>query len=163
MKLDSFNDLMESKLKDLYSAEQEFAAAQPAMAEAASDDELRAALEGHVAVTQGQLERLGEVAGLLGVSLEGERCEAALGLVKEGQKVLKVPGDPFVKDAALLAAAQAIEHFEIAGYGTASAYARRLGRADVEALLEQTLAEERGADLLLTEVAEASVNPQAAL
>lgn len=163
MKLDSFNDLMEGKLKDLYSAEQQFAAAQPAMVEVASDDELRAALEGHFAVTQRQLERLGEIAGLLGVSLEGERCEAALGLVKEGQKILKEEGDPFVKDAALLAAAQAIEHYEIAGYGTASAYARRIGRADVEALLQRTLAEERGADLLLSEVAEASVNKQAAL
>lgn len=163
MKLDSFNDLIESKLRDLYSAEQQFAAAQPAMVEAASDDELRAALEGHVAVTQGQLERLGEIAKLLSVSPEGERCEAALGLVKEGQKILKEEGDPFVKDAALLAAAQEIEHYEIAGYGTASAYARRLGRADVEALLQQSLAEERGADLLLSEVAEASVNKQAAL
>lgn len=161
MKLDSFNDLMESKPRDLYSAEQGFAAAQPAMVEDASDDELRAALEGHVAVPQGQLERLGETARLLGIGL-GERCEAALGLVEEGQKILKAQGDPFVEDAALLAAAEATEHYEIAGYGTASAYARQLGRSDVEGLLQRTLAEERGADLLLNEVAEASVNRQAA-
>lgn len=162
MSLSSFEDLMTMKLKDLYSAEQQFAQAQPQVVDAASDEELRTALEGHIAVTKGQIQRLEQIADMLGVTLEGEVCDAAAGLVKEGQKIIQEEGDPFVKDAALLAAAQAVEHYEIAGYGTASAYARRLNRQDVEALLQQTLAEERGADLLLSEVAESSINKQAA-
>lgn len=96
------------------------------------------------------------------MTLGGERCEAAKALMKEGQKIISEEGDPFVKDAALLAAAQAVEHLEIAGYGTASAYARRLGYGDIDKLPQQTLAEERGADTLLTEIAETSPNAQAA-
>lgn len=161
MSLNSFEDLIIMKLKDLYSAEQQFAQAQPQMVEATSDEELRTALEGHIAVTKEQIERLEQIADILGVTLEGEVCDAAAGLIKEGQKIMQEEGDPFVKDAALLAAAQAIEHYEIAGYGTASAYARRLKQQDINTLLQQTLAEERGADTLLTEVAETSINKQA--
>jgi ferritin-like metal-binding protein YciE len=162
MSLNTFEDLFMHKLRVLYSAETQFAEAQPKLAEAASDEELRAALEGHVKVTQGQLERLEQIAATLGVELEGETCDAAKGLIAESRKILREDGDPLVKDAGLLAAAQGIEHYEIAGYGTASAYARRLGYTDVERLLQQTLAEERGADTHLNELAEASVNKQAA-
>jgi len=162
MKLNTFEDLFVHKLKILYSAETEFAKAQPKLAEAASDDELRAALEGHVKVTQGQLERLEQIEAILGVELAGETCDAARGLIAESQKILREDGDPLVKDAGLLAAAQGVEHYEIAGYGAASAYARRLGYTDIERLLQQTLAEERGADTLLNELAEASINKQAA-
>lgn len=162
MNLNSFEDLLTHKLRELYDAETQFAEAQPKLAAAAADEELRVALEAHVEVTKRQIARLVQLGDMLGVTLEGETCEAAKALVKEGQEIVKAEGDPFVKDAALIAAAQAIEHFEIAGYGTASAYVRRLGNKDMEKLLEQTLAEERGADTLLTEIAEASINFQAA-
>jgi len=160
--MNAFEDLFVKKLKDLYSAERQFAEAQPKMAEAASDEELRVALEGHVEVTKRQLERLEKIGETLGVKLEGGTSEVAKALVKEGQAIIKEDGDPFVKDAGLVAAAQGIEHYEIAGYGTASAYARRLGHKDIDELLQQTLAEERGADTLLTELAESSINKQAA-
>lgn len=162
MNLDSFEDLFIQKLRKLYDAETQFASDQPKLAEAAGDEELRAALEGHVEVTKGQIERLVQIGNMLGVTLEGETCEAAKALVKEAREIVKADGDPFIKDAALLSAAQATEHYEIAGYGTASAYARRLGYGDIDKLLQQTLAEERGADTLLTEIAETSINAQAA-
>jgi len=162
MNLDTFSDLFTQKLRKLYDAENQFAENQPKLAEAAADEELRVALEGHVEVTKVQLERLVQIGDMLGVTLEGETCGAAQALVKEGQEIVKADGDPFVKDAALVAAAQAIEHYEIAGYGTASAYARRLGYGDIDKLLQQTLAEERGADTLLTDIAETSINAQAA-
>ncbi len=162
MNLDSFENLFVQKLRKLYDAETQFAQDQPGLAEVAGDEQLRAALEAHVEVTKGQVERLVQIGNMLGVTLEGETCEAAKALIKEGQEIAKEGGDPFVKDAALLAAAQGVEHYEIAGYGTASAYARRLGHKDIDKLLQQTLAEERGADTLLTEIAETSVNEQAA-
>lgn len=162
MGLNSFEDLLIHKLRLLYSAEAQFAEAQPSLAAAASDEELRAALEGHVAVTQAQLDRLEGIGQALGVEMQGETSEVAKALVKEARKLLNEKGDPFVKDAGLVAAAQGIEHFEIAGYGTASAYARRLGHREIDGLLQQTLAEERGADTLLTELAESSINKQAA-
>jgi ferritin-like metal-binding protein YciE len=113
--------------------------ANPSSPKPAGDEELRVALEAHVELTKGQIERLVQIGNLLGVTLEGETCEAAKALVKEGQEIAKEDGDPSVKDAALLAAAQGVEHYEIAGYGTASAYARRLGYRDIDKLLQQTL------------------------
>lgn len=162
MSLNSFEDLIAEQLQDLYSAERQFAEAQPKMAAAAASEDLKDALEGHVEVTRGQIERLEQVAKLLGVDLQGKTCEAAKGLVREGQDVVRQDGDPFVKDAAIIAAAQRIEHYEIAGYGTARALAKQLGNREAQRLLEETLAEERGADLLLTELAEGSINKEAA-
>jgi ferritin-like metal-binding protein YciE len=162
MSLNTFEDLFVHKLRTLYSAETQFTEAQSKLAEAASDEELRAVLERHVEVTQRQLERLDQIATTLGVKLAGETCDAAKGLIAESQKIVREDGDPLVKDAGLLAAAQGVEHYEISGYGTASAYARRLGYNEIDKLLQQTLAEERGADTLLSELAEASINKQAA-
>jgi ferritin-like metal-binding protein YciE len=162
MSLNTFEDLFMHKLRTLYSAETQFTKVQPKLAEAASDEELRSALEGHTEVTQRQLERLDQIAATLGVNLAGETCDAAKGIITESQKILREDGGPLVKDGGLLAAAQRLEHYEISGYGTASAYARRLGYNEIDKLLQQTLAEERGADTLLSELAEASINKQAA-
>ncbi|CAN5644815.1 ferritin-like domain-containing protein [soil metagenome] len=162
MSLNSLEDLLTEQLQDLYSAEVQFAEAQPKMAEAASDDALRDALETHLEVTRGQVARLEQVAKVLGVNLQGKTCHAARGLVREGQETVAQEGDPFVKDAALIAAAQRIEHYEIAGYGTVCAFAKRLGYKEAERLLQETLAEERGADMLLNELAEGSINREAA-
>jgi ferritin-like metal-binding protein YciE len=162
MKLETFEDLIRHQVQDLYSAEQQFAAAQPLMAEAASDPELEDALEAHVEVTRQQIARLEEVARELGVVPDGHECAAAKGLVEEGQEVIKGEGDPMVRDAALIAAAQRVEHYEIAGYGTLKALAKRIGNEKAAKLLDETLAEERGADLQLTEIAEGWVNQEAA-
>ncbi|CAN5834460.1 ferritin-like domain-containing protein [soil metagenome] len=162
MKLETFEDLIAHQVKDLYSAEKQFAAAQPAMAEIATDPDLRDALETHVETTHLQIERLKTIAGELGVATGGVTCAAAKGLVEEGMELLETDGDPAVLDAALIAAAQRIEHYEIAGYGTLRALARRLGRTKAVRLIDETLAEERGADVLLTELAESSVNREAA-
>lgn len=162
MKLETFEDLIRHQVQDLYSAEQQFAAAQPQMAEAASDPELEDALEAHVEVTRQQIRRLEEVARELGVAPEGHECVAAKGLVEEGEEIIKGDGDPMVRDAALIAAAQRVEHYEIAGYGTLKALARRIGNDKAAKLLDETLAEERGADLQLTEIAEGWINKEAA-
>lgn len=162
MKLDTFEDLIAHQVKDLYSAEKQFAAAQPAMAGVASDTDLRDALETHVETTVRQIDRLEAIARELGVTTGGVVCVAAKGLVEEGKELLDADGDPAVVDAALIAAAQRIEHYEIAGYGTLRALARRLGRSKAVRLIDETLAEERGADVLLTELAESSINPEAA-
>jgi ferritin-like metal-binding protein YciE len=162
MSLNSFDDLIKEQLQDLYSAEKQFAEAQPAMAQAATDPALRDALEQHVQVTKEQIQRLESIARELGFSPTGKTCAAAKGLVQEGKEILEEGGDPMVVDAALIAAAQRIEHYEIAGYGTLRAHVKRLGNQNVEQLLEQTLAEERGADVLLTDLAEHGINKQAA-
>lgn len=162
MSLNSFDDLIKEQLQDLYSAEKQFAEAQPAMAEAASDPALRDALEQHVQVTKEQIERLEKIAKELGFSASGKTCVAAKGLVEEGKEIVEKGGDPMVVDAALIAAAQRIEHYEIAGYGTLRAHVKRLGKQHVEQLLEQTLEEERGVDVLLTDMAERFINKQAA-
>jgi ferritin-like metal-binding protein YciE len=149
-------------VQDLYSAEQQFLAAMPTMAEAAGDAELQDALEGHVEVTRMQIERLEEIARHLGVEPEGHDCAAAEGLVEEGLEVARNDGDPVVRDAAIIAAAQRIEHYEIAGYGTLRALAQRIGNTQAASLADETLAEERGADFQLTEIAEGWINEEAA-
>lgn len=161
-KLASFDDLIQTEVQDLYSAEQQFLEALPSVAEAITDDELRDAIEQHATVTQRQIERLEEIARLLGVTLDGEKCIAAEALIEEGRKLMQAGGDPMVLDAALIGAAQRMEHYEIAGYGTLAALANRIGNSAAARLATETLAEERGADELLTEIAERSVNDAAA-
>lgn len=121
MSLNTFEDLFVHKPRTLYSAESQFPEAQPKLAEATSDEELRVALERHVDVTQRQLERLDQIAVILGIKLAGETCDAAKGLIVKSQKIVRGDGDPLVKDAGLLAAAQGVEYYEISGYGSASA------------------------------------------
>jgi ferritin-like metal-binding protein YciE len=162
MKLETFQDLITHQVQDLYSAEQQFAEALPAMADAASDEELQNALETHVNVTRKQIDRLEKVAKELGVKPGGHDCAAAEGLVEEGREVIEMDGDPMVRDAAIIAAAQRMEHYEIAGYGTLKALAQRIKNKNAARLLDETLEEERGADMLLTEIAEGWVNEEAA-
>ena len=153
MQLQSLKDLFVEQLRDLYSAETQLVEALPKMASAASHDELRQAFEHHLEETRGHVDRLREVFEQLGQTPGGETCEAMKGLIEEGEEVVKAQGDPAVKDAALIAAAQRVEHYEIAGYGTVRTFADDLDLGDARDLLDQTLDEESSADKLLTKLA----------
>ena len=161
-KLNSMNDLLEYELRDLYSAETQLLEALPKMAEAASNTSLKEAFENHLEETRDQQRRLDQIGQTLGVDLKGETCQAMKGLIKEGQEVIEMQGDSEVKDAALIAAAQRVEHYEIAGYGAAYHFAKQLGEEEVQELLEQTLVEEKEANSKLSHLALESVNQEAA-
>jgi len=160
--LNSFDDLFEEQLQDLYDAEQRLVKALPKMANAAHNSSLKSAFQEHLRQTEGQVTRLERCFQLLGKSAKSKTCEAMKGLVTEGDEVVSATGNPDVKDAALIAAAQRVEHYEIAGYGTARTFAQRLGRSDVADLLQQTLNEEEATDEKLTRLAEQDVNQKAA-
>jgi ferritin-like metal-binding protein YciE len=162
MKLDNLRSLLIEDLMDLYDAERQITEALPQMIKAASAPELKSSLEDHLKVTQRQHDRLEKVFKKLGVEAEGKPCDGMKGLLKEGQKVLGKQADPDVKDAAIIAAAQKVEHYEIAAYGTARTYAKMLGDMEAALLLEQTLDEEGQTDQRLTKLAEYHVNPKAA-
>ncbi|MCL4854764.1 MAG: ferritin-like domain-containing protein [Bryobacteraceae bacterium] len=157
----SLDELLLDQLKDLYDAEHRVIEALPLMAEAAHSSVLKEAFLKHLDQTKVQAARLEQIFQHLGVSPERHTCDAIKGIVKEGDDVVQAKGDPDVKDAALIAAAQRVEHYEIAGYGTARTFAHRLGHRDVADLLQQTLDEEGETDHLLTEIAEQSVNVKA--
>jgi ferritin-like metal-binding protein YciE len=161
MPLDSLHDLYVNELKDLYNAESQLLKALPKMARAADAPELRAAFEEHLEVTHGQVARLETIFADLGVSPKGKKCKAMEGLIEEGKEVLEEDAEPAVRDAALIAAAQKVEHYEMAGYGCVRTYARRLGYADAARLLQATLDEEGEADEKLTGLAETVVNIEA--
>ena len=131
------------------------------MADAAHNTALKSAIQQHLRETQGQVTRLEQIFGRLGKSAQGETCEAMKGLIEEGSTVLSADGDPNVRDAALIAAAQRVEHYEISGYGTARTFAQRLGKTEAARLLQQTLDEESATDRKLTRLAEQSINPKA--
>jgi len=159
--LNSFDDLFVEQLQDLYDAEQRLVKALPQMADAAHSASLKSAFQEHLRQTQGQVNRLEQIFRGLGKSAQAKTCEAMKGLISEGSEVISAKGDPDVKDAALIAAAQRVEHYEIAGYGTARTFAQRLGRQDAARLLQETLDEEAATDKKLTALAEQSVNPKA--
>jgi len=161
-KLDHLQDLLVEQLKDLYSAELQLIEALPKMAEAATSAGLKEAFRTHLRETEGQKARMERIFHELGLEPQSETCEAMQGLVSEGQEMIDLEGDSEVKDAGLIAAAQRVEHYEIAGYGCARAFARRLGHLVVANLLQQTLDEEAAADKKLTQLAENVINPQAA-
>jgi ferritin-like metal-binding protein YciE len=158
----SLKDLFVNQLADLYDAESRLTKALPKMAEAAHSPQLKQAIETHLTETKGHLSRLESIFRDLKLEPKGETCEAMKGLVLEGSQVITAKGDPEVKDAALIAAAQRVEHYEISGYGTARTFAQRLGLTQAANLLQQTLTEEVAADKKLTTIAESSVNVQAA-
>jgi len=162
MALNSFDDLFVEQLEDLYDAEQRLVKALPKMATAAHNSTLKSAFQQHLRETENQVSRLEQAFKILGKSARSKTCEAMKGLVAEGDEVISASGDPDVKDAALIAAAQRVEHYEIAGYGSARTFAQRLGRNDVARLLQQTLDEEGATDKKLTSLAEQSVNLKAA-
>ncbi|MCE9557039.1 MAG: ferritin-like domain-containing protein [Planctomycetes bacterium] len=161
MTLDNLDKLLILQLRDLKSAEEQLIEALPKMAEAARSPELRSAFQTHLLETRQQKYRLEQAFRLLGQDCDSEKCEAMEGLIAEGQEVIDAEGDADVKDAALIAAAQRVEHYEIAGYGCARTFARRLGREAVASLLQESLDEEANADKILTHVAESWVNAEA--
>jgi ferritin-like metal-binding protein YciE len=161
LEFNSFQDLFLDQIGDLYDAEKRLTKALPLMAEAAKAPELRRSFEQHLIETEGQVQRLEQIFRMLGREPKRETCEAMKGLIKEGDEIVKATGDPDVKDAALIAAAQRVEHYEISGYGTARTFALHLGHEEAAQLLEQTLREEKKTDQLLTEIAERSVNVRA--
>jgi ferritin-like metal-binding protein YciE len=161
MPLDSLYHLYLNELRDLYNAENQLMKALPRMAKAASHPDLKAAFAEHLEVTQGQVERLAGIFEELGEKPTGKKCKAMEGLVAEGREVIDEDGEPAVKDAALIAAAQRVEHYEMAGYGCVRTFATLLGYADAADLLQQTLDEEKEADQTLTELAESVINVEA--
>jgi ferritin-like metal-binding protein YciE len=167
MQLGSLNDVLEAQLGDLYDAEKQLLAALPKMAAAAHSDELRKAFETHLQETHGHVERLERVFSDIGMPMPTEQCKAMRGLIAEGEEIVQASGDPAAKDAALIAAAQRVEHYEIAGYGTVRTLAKELDHGDAASLLSDTLDEESKADELLTKIAmggflRSGVNQQAA-
>lgn len=160
--LGSFQDLLESQVQDLLSAEKQFLDALPKLASSASSSELKDAFQEHERITREQIKRLEEMASSLGVKMNGKTCQGAKGLVKEGDEVMKAGGDPMVMDAALIAAAQRVEHYEIAGYGTLAALAKQAGNKEAAKLAAKSLEEEREADEKLSKIAERFVNEEAA-
>jgi len=153
MSLDSLRDVLEEQVEDLYSAERQLVEALPKVASAAHTDELRSAINEHLQETRSHVTRLEEVLGQLGISSPSAHCKGMEGLIAEGNEIVGMSGDPLAKDAALIAGAQRIEHYEIAGYGTARTLADELGLDEARELLDQTLDEEANADKLLTKIA----------
>jgi len=153
MNLGSLQDVFAEQLNDLRSAEQQLVQALPKMAGAASSDELRKAFDEHLEQTRGHLERIEDVIATCGVATTNEQCKAMKGLIAEGEEVISANGDPLAKDAALIAAAQRVEHYEIAAYGTVVALADTLDFDEAKDTLGQTLDEEETADKLLTKIA----------
>ena len=160
-KFESLDELFLAQVQDLYDAEQRLTKALPKMEESANDAMLKQAFSSHLAETERHVERLEEVFRLIGEKPKAETCEAMKGLIKEGEEILSATGNPDVLDAGLIAAAQRVEHYEIAGYGTARALAKQLGHLDVADLLGTTLEEEAEADRKLTSVAETHSNVSA--
>ena len=153
MRLQSLEDVFREQIEDLHSAETQLVAALPAVADAASSDKLKQAIREHLEQTREHVRRLDTIANDLGFSAGGEECEAMAGLIRESEEVVSAEGNPSVKDAALIAAAQRVEHYEIAAYGTAKVLAGELGHDTAEDLLDTTLDEESQADELLTKIA----------
>ncbi|HEV7395005.1 MAG TPA: ferritin-like domain-containing protein [Pyrinomonadaceae bacterium] len=154
MKLESLRDLYVDQLKDLYNAEQQLIKALPKMAKASTSEELRAAFEDHLGQTRQHAQRIETIFEQMGEKAAGKKCKAMEGLVKEGSEVMEEDMEGGIKDAAIIAAAQRVEHYEIAGYGCVKAYATRLGDENAASLLAQTLQEEKQADELLNGIAE---------
>ena len=163
MKLDTLKKLYVEELRDVYNAEQQLVKALPKMAKGASSDELREALETHLDETKGHVERLEQIFEGLDESPKGKTCKAMKGLVEEGSEILEEKGEESVLDAGIIAAAQKVEHYEIATYGTLRTWADLLNQDEAAELLQETLDEEGEADKKLNDLAEEIVNPEALL
>ncbi len=158
----TLDDLFVHTLRDIYYAEQQITKNLPTMAAKASNPELKSAFQHHLTETQGHVRRLEHVFQMHGLEPKGVNCPAIDGILDEAKEIISDCGDPDVCDAAMLSAAQAVEHYEITRYGSLIAYARQLGRQDCARVLEETLAEEKAADQKLTRIAESRVNRKAA-
>jgi ferritin-like metal-binding protein YciE len=155
-------DLFLDELKDIYWAEKALVKALPKMAEKATSSELVAAIEDHLAVTETHVDRLEQVFESIGEKAAAKKCDAMEGLIKEAQGIMEDTEEGVVRDAGIISAAQKVEHYEIASYGTLVSFANTLGESEAAQLLEETLNEEKEADQALTEIAESSINLDAA-
>ena len=160
MGVENMEELMLDELKDLYSAEKQIVKALPKMAKACESDELKQAFQTHLEETKGHVERLDEIFEALGKSSRGKTCRGMQGLLEEGSEMLEEIEKGGVRDAALISAAQRVEHYEIAAYGSVREYAKLLGKKQIVSLLEETLEEEKATDEKLTSISQ-QVNPQA--
>jgi ferritin-like metal-binding protein YciE len=158
MSLATLHDLMVHELKDLYSAERQLVRALPRMSKNANSDELRTALDEHLAETEEQVTRLEQILESFGETAGRKKCEGMEGLIEEGKSFLEEEADPDVMDAGIIVAAQKVEHYEIAAYGAVCEYARIMGHTEALQLLEQTLEEEKNADQRLNQLAEGGIN-----
>lgn len=161
MKLQTMEQLFVHELQDLHNAEKQLTKALPKMADSASHQSLKTIFSEHLKETEQHLQRLEDALSELGHKPTGKVCEAMRGIIEEGKEVLDADAQPDVHDAALIGAAQRAEHYEIAGYGTAVTYAKRLGHTKIAEILSQTLQEEHEADQKLTRVAEGEINIEA--
>jgi len=160
--VDSLDALFKDELKDVYDAEKQLTKALPKMAKKASSDDLRQAFEEHLRQTEGHVERLEQVFDELDLPARAKRCVGLRGIIDEGDEMIGEVDDDRARDALLVAAAQKVEHYEIATYGTLCAWANHLGHDDIASILEETLNEEKETDQRLTELAESSLNESAA-
>ena len=161
MSMDSLKDLYIDELKDLYNAENQLLKALPKMAKKASAPELKRAFQEHVTQTEGHVNRLEKIFKGLGEKPTGKTCKAMKGLIEEGKEIIEEDGDDAVLDAALIGAAQRVEHYEIAGYGVVRTFASLLGEEDAMQSLQRTLNEEGETDKKLTQIAESAINIEA--
>jgi ferritin-like metal-binding protein YciE len=161
MAVKSVNDLLIDELQDIYHAEKQLVKALPKMAKKAKSDQLRQAIENHLEETKGQVQRLEQVFEKLDAKPRAKRCEAMEGLIEEAEQLMGEIATPEVLDAAMIGAAQKVEHYEIASYGTLSTLAEELGHSEAARLLEQTLEEEKAADQKLNQIALSGVNKSA--
>src|SRR5919198_969382 len=162
MSLDSLENLFLEELKDIYSAEKLIVRALPRMAKASESQELQQAFTQHLKETQGHVERLERIFKGLDQTARGKKCKGMEGLLEEGKEIMEQEGEGAVIDAALIAAAQRVEHYEMAAYGCLRTYAQLLGNPDAERMLQQTLNEEEAADQKLTQIGEGGINQAAA-
>lgn len=160
MSIDSLEKMFIAELKDLYSAENQITKALPKMANAATSPDLKKAFEKHLRETEGHIERLERICQMLDTSPKGKTCDGMKGVIEEGSSMMKEADEGDVRDAALIAAAQRVEHYEMAAYGTVRTYAEQLGQSQCAKLLEETLEEEKATDQKLTSIAQ-KVNPKA--
>jgi len=157
MALESLDELLEEELKDLYSAENQLLKALPRMAKKASSSTLKQAFTTHLKETEGHVKRLQQIAEMLEIKPGGKKCKAMEGLLEEGKEMMQEEGEPSLIDAAMIGAAQKVEHYEISGYGTARAIAEKLGQDRIAQILQETLDEEGATDEKLTEIAQGEV------
>jgi ferritin-like metal-binding protein YciE len=162
MSLDSLDKLFLEELRDMYNGEKQITRALPKMAKAAESPELQQAFTKHLKETEGQIQRLEKIFQQLGEAVRGKTCKGLQGILEEGKDVLEEDSEEAVLDAALIAGAQKVEHYEIASYGCLRTYAQLLGHTEAVKLLEQTLAEEEAADKKLTQLGESGINQAAA-
>ncbi len=156
--MQNLHDLFEETLRDIYYAEKAILKALPKMAKKASSEDLTTAFEEHREQTEGHVQRLEQIFKMLDKAARGKKCDAIEGLAKEADEIIKEADSDTVRDAGMLAAAQAVEHYEISRYGTLRAWAKKLGMSEAAQLLEQTLQEEKETDEKLTELAESEIN-----